>query len=394
MKGIVGRKGFLIIFLLLFLPAMTGTSRAGEMIRAEGVAAIVGGNAVSARAKAIDDALRKAVEQAVGTIISSGTMTRNYTLVHDKILAKTAGFIERYTIVSEDREGDLYRVTIQAEVGRTNLMDDLSALGLLHALKEKPKVMVIIDEKMGLMYGAEAAERVGLAESAIMEKLINAGFNVVDPSTVRANISRDRELRMLEGDARASAAEGLKYEAQVVITGKAFSKNAGNVRGSGMLSIQATIQARVIRTDTAKVIASRNASAAQVHIDELRGGALAIKEASETLADDLIADITKQWSGEVYGSSQEITVMISGLKSYNHLAAIKRVLENEIQGVKAVNQRSFTGGVAELSLDYGGKSEHVAEELANRKFPGFRLDPTNVTPNRVDLKSVPEKKSR
>ncbi|HYA32172.1 MAG TPA: hypothetical protein VED67_05370, partial [Thermodesulfovibrionales bacterium] len=121
------------------------------------------------------------------------------------------------------------------------------------------------------------------------------------------------------------------------------------------------------------------------------GGALAIKEASEKLADDLMQDIIKQWSGEVYGRSQEITVMISGLTSYNHLAVIKKFLEKETQGVKAVHQRSFTGGVAELSLDYGGKSSNIADELANRRFPGFRLEPTNVTPNRIDVKSLPER---
>lgn len=382
-------SGWILALVICF---HTADARAGELITADGMAAVIGGNTVIARDKAIDDALRKAVEQAVGTVISSDTMTENYKVIHDKIIAQTAGYIERYTVVSEGSQGDVYRVTIQAEVGKANLMDDLRALGLLHALKEKPKVMVIIDEKVGGMYGTTGWEGVGQAESTIMEKFIAAGFNVVDPATVKANITRDKALRMLEGDAAASAAEGLKYGAQIVITGKAFAKNAGGtLYGTKMQSLQATLQARVVRTDTAKVISSRSATGAQVHIDELQGGALAIKEAGEKLADDLMQDIIKQWSGEVYGRSQEITVMISGLTSYNHLAAIKKFLEKETQGVKAVHQRSFTGGVAELSLDYGGKSGNIADELANRRFPGFRLEPTNVTPNRIDVKSLPER---
>ena len=39
-------------------------------------------------------------------------------------------------------------------------------------------------------------------------------------------------------------------------------------------------------------------------------------------------------------------------------------------------------------LDYGGKSSNIADELANRKFIGFRLEPLNVTPNRLDVKAV------
>ncbi len=383
-------KGLLLsIVILITTVAYIFPVHAGEFIITEGVAAIIGGNTAVARDKAIDDALRKAVEQAVGTVISSDTMSENYKVIHDKIIAQTAGYVERYKILSEQPEGDLFRIRIQAEIGRANLMNDLRALGLLHVLKEKPKVMVLIDEKVGGLYGTTAWENVGQAESTIMEKLLNSGFNVVDSQTVRANITRDKALRMLEGDNRAAAAEGLKYGAQVVITGKAFSKNAGGrLYGTRMQSIQATLQARVVRTDTGKVISSRSATGTQAHIDELQGGALAIKEASTKLSDDLIRDIVRQWSGEVYGRSQEITLMISGLVSYRHLSAIKRFLQKETQGVREVHQKSYTGGVAELLLDYGGKSSNIADNLATRQFTGFRLEPTNITPNRVDVKVI------
>ena len=91
---------------------------------------------------------------------------------------------------------------------------------------------------------------------------------------------------------------------------------------------------------------------------------------------------------KVYGRSQEIQLSITGLVSYSHLSAIKNFLEKVMQGIKAVHQRSFTGGVAELMVDYGGKSSNIADELANRKFSGFRLEPTNVTPNRIDIKAI------
>jgi hypothetical protein len=80
--------------------------------------------------------------------------------------------------------------------------------------------------------------------------------------------------------------------------------------------------------------------------------------------------------------------MISGLVSYRHLAAVKKFLESDLQGVKAVHQRNFTQGTAELSLDYAGKSGIIADELANKQFTGFRLEPTNVTPNRLDVRAI------
>lgn len=363
-----------------------------EMITAEGVVAITGENMAIFREKAIDDALRRAVEQAVGTMISSDTMTNNFAVVHDKILAQTSGYVKNYQITKEERVGQEFRVTVMADIGRDNLQRSLEALGLLHVLKEKPKVMVIIEEKVGGLFGTTAWEDVGQAESTIMERLIAAGFNVVDPAQVRANIPRDKALRLLEGDPKAAAAAGLQYGAQIVITGRSFSKNAGGkLLGTQMQSIQATLQARVIRSDDGRVISSRSEQGTRAHIDEMQGGVLAIKEASEKLSDTLMSDILGSWKKEVYGRAQEITLVISGLVSYRHLSAIKKFLETDLQGVKAVHQRSFTQGIAELLLDYGGKTSFVADELASKRFTGFRLEPTNVTPNRVDAQAIIER---
>lgn len=385
--GVRGALGSLILLWIGLAPVAFA-----EMITAEGVVAVTGENMAIAREKAIDDALRRAVEQAVGTLVSSDTMTSNFQLVHDKILAQTSGYVKNYQIIKEGRVGQEFRVTVMADVGRENLQRTLEALGLLHELKEKPKVMVVIEEKVGGLFGTTAWENVGQAESTMMERLMAAGFNVVDPAMVRANIPRDKALRLLEGDPKAAAATGLQYGAQVVITGRAFSKNAGaKLLGTQMQSIQATLQARVVRSDDGRVISSRSEQGTKAHIDEMQGGALAIKEASEKLADALINDILASWKKEVYGRSQEITLVISGLVSYRHLSAVKKFLESDLQGVKAVHQRSFTQGTAELSLDYGGKTSFVADELANKQFTGFRLEPTNVTPNRLDVRAVVEK---
>src|SRR4030043_2154041 len=110
------------IVMLGFFPSIIS---AGEVTIAEGVAVIVGNNIPGARDKALDDALRKAVEQAVGTIVSSDTMAENFKVIHDKILAQTTGYVERYKILSEMQDGELYKVKVQAEVGKDNRKNGL-----------------------------------------------------------------------------------------------------------------------------------------------------------------------------------------------------------------------------------------------------------------------------
>jgi hypothetical protein len=253
----------------------------------------------------------------------------------------------------------------------------------------KPKVMVVIEEKVAGIFGTTGWETVGQAESTLAEKFLSAGFAVVDPQTVRRNIPRDKALRLLEGDEKAAALAGLQFGAQVVVTGQAISKNAGGkLLGTNMQTLQATVQARAVWSDDARVIGTRTAQASKAHIDELQGGVLAIQEAGREVADGLIADMLKASVPAVAGGTRQIMLVVAGLVSYRHLAAIQHFLQTGLQGVKAVDLRQFAQGTAELAVDFAGQSSMIANDLANRKFPGFRLEPINVTPNRLDVQAV------
>ena len=362
-----------------------------EIIEAEGMAKVFKGNAAIAREKAIDLALRKAIEQALEAFVSSESLGQNYKLVSDQILTNSTGYVKGYDIVSEglSKDGTVYRVVISADVESQNLAQSLEGLGLLHVKKEKPKVMVIMDEKIMGVFGTTGYEEVNQAETTLLQKFSEMGFNIVDPETVKANITRDKALRILEGDDRAAAAAGLQHGAQLSVIGKALSKNAGGkLFGTQMQSIQAVVTARAIRTDDGKVIASGSEQATKAHIDEVKGGALAIQEASEKLGETLASKILDRWKKEAYGSSQEVTLVISNLVSYRHLAFVVDFLEKEVQGVKNLQQRSFNAGTAELGLDYAGKLRELAKFLAMKDFTGFRLEPTNFTQNRIDLKVI------
>jgi len=47
--------------------------------------------------------------------------------------------------------------------------------------------------------------------------------------------------------------------------------------------------------------------------------------------------------------------------------------------------------VAELALGYQEVVRSLARVIANKKFTGFRLEPTNVTANHLDLVVVLDK---
>lgn len=76
------------------LLSLSVPSRAGEplVILAEGVGDTAWGKAMG-RDAAIWDALRQAVEQALGAFIQSESIVENYQLISDNIFSKTAGYI-------------------------------------------------------------------------------------------------------------------------------------------------------------------------------------------------------------------------------------------------------------------------------------------------------------
>ncbi len=388
---------FQILLLFLLLPGSAWTQ---ETTEAEGVAAL-GSNIAVSRERALDDALRRAVEQAIGLQIAAETFSSQYRIINDTILAKSSGYVRQYRILSEGQRGGLFRVKISAQVAVGNLRNDLQSMGLLQVLAERPSLMVLLSEEVVGRFGSAAGNNnfpaltrmdMGQTEATLVESFLQNGFRVVDRDTVKANLSRKKALHILNGDNRAAAAVGLQAGAQIVIVGRAISKTAtARIRNSNLQSVQATVQARAIRSDDAAIISSHSVHRAKAHIDEMQGGALALEAAGRKLAALLITDIVSKWQEEVYGRKREVTLALSGMGSYQRLQIIKTFLQKNVQGVQAVHERFFTAGNGELMLDYSGKSSHIAAELALHQFSGFHLEANTVTPNRLDIQVVPNK---
>ncbi len=62
-----------LVLLFFFSLSPLAPGQQVQTITAEGVGVVIGGDRAIARDQAINDALRKAVEQAVGTLVSSET---------------------------------------------------------------------------------------------------------------------------------------------------------------------------------------------------------------------------------------------------------------------------------------------------------------------------------
>jgi len=377
-------------FLFLFVSSLPLMAQETKTVTAEGVAAIQGNARDIARDAAIEDAQKRAVEQAIGILIDSQTEVENYQLISDKILAQTKGYIKQYSVVGETVDGGLLRVRINAEVSLDQLTDDLTGIGILLGRMNKPRTMVLIAEQnVGQGVYAWWAEPQGqeadmsAVENAFMDRFTSKGFEFIDHEVASKDIKVTKAYRIPNLSVAQAKTLASQVDAEVVIIGKAVAKLYGEI-GSGMKSVQADLTARAVRVDTGQVIATAATHAAAVHISEITAGNDALRKAADDAADDMIAKILAVYAKET-GSTRSINITISGLNK-TQFVKFKDVLMNQVRGIKGLHERSFTGTLAKISVDSRNSAQMLSDELALKDFGTFSVEVVSSTPNSLILK--------
>jgi hypothetical protein len=359
-----------------------------QTVTSKGVATVFGEDKGLARDQAIDDALRKAVEQTLGTFIQASTLVQNNMVVEDNILSWSNGYVRSYRVIQEGSP-DLanYEVTIEAIVELANLKNDWESVQNLIQRMGNPRIMFMVEEQnIG-----ESTNRfdylsvdMNITETTLLDKFISNGFECVDPATVRQNIEQDQAMAVLQGNTQMAAALAKNLGAEVVITGKAVAKVATGINLGGMKSCQANITARVIKADVATVIATSSQHAAYPHIDEVTGGTEAIKKATNKMADELIDKITKKWKDEFYQATS-VKMVVYGFKSFDQLNNFKNTIKFLVRGVKDIYSREVKGDMAEMDVKITGNANQLARELERKDLDKFKVKITGLSMNKITL---------
>jgi len=296
-----------IIFGLVLIGILIPSYLNAGSVTARGQAAIVNNDKAMARDKAIEDALRRAVEQVVGTMVTSETKTRDFQLLEDNIYTHSKGYVESYKIVSEKVEDNVYIVDIQAEVSSGKIEGKLKAIGIAISRKGKPRVMFLIAEQNvgqetpSYWWGTTASvSDIGIVENTMINIFQKNGFTVIDRQAVSGKIKVKDAYRVasLTSDAAKSIAN--QTDAQIVIFGQAIAKSLGNQPiGTSPDSpkyptASANISVRALNTDNGEILATATGEHVYPHPSEISAGNNALKMAAEKVANQLIDGIMEE----------------------------------------------------------------------------------------------------
>jgi hypothetical protein len=102
----------------------------------------------------------------------------------------------------------------------------------------------------------------------------------------------------------------------------------------------------------------------------------------------MMEKILAVYSKEV-GGTKPVSITISGLDK-TQFVKFKDVLRNQVRGIKDVHERSFSGGVAKLSVDSKSSAQMLSDELSLKDFGTFSVEIMGSTANSLELKVTPK----
>lgn len=411
MHRILAATALASVALALALPA--GRARAAEpaTVEASGEAAITG-NRILARERALEDALRNAVEQAAGTLVSSETRVKDHQLVSDKILTRASGYVTSYEVLETRQDGQAIRVRVRAKVGLDQLADDLAAIGITLSRKGMPRLALLIAEQRideirpAAWWGAHGGGGAGagglkvdqrVAENTLIAAWQPAGFTFVDMDALAGQV---RQAGIVTADLSAEQVREIKNLSgcDVVVTGSAVATKEHDVSGmmeqvSGLLSkvtgatCTATISVRALNADNGEILAAVEASERSYDKSPLACGRDATAKATRKMAASLQEKLLGTWSKQLDAGAR-MTLKVAGVETLSVLNALMGTLKEKVRGVKDVQQRRFGGGSADLDVTVTGNPQAFASELEEQLVKGRRVEVTGLSANAIELRLV------
>ena len=235
-----------------------------QEITAEGSAAILNNNMAGARKQALRNAQRNAVEQGVGVLLDSRSISQNFEIIQDKILSSSQGFVSRYKILAEGKTSDLqsYRVKIRATVSRNLLKDRLAALRLLHKAMGQKRVMVIYhSENPHALKRTHGASRSAL--QTIRDELNRSGFRMFNEGATNKVYQQIARATGSGGEVDDLIAMALDQHADLLVRFENVAGKRGS-KGAMFSAAYSTIRISVHETTTGRQVADSIAEGKQL----------------------------------------------------------------------------------------------------------------------------------
>lgn len=333
------------------------------------------------RESALDDAKRNAVEQVVGTMIDSRSMSEMAVVKLDEIYTKSRGFVKKITVLEEGPADGAYRVRARIDVDtdpNTKLMDQLTMLMMLN----DPRIAVVILRGDNAGQGSyDAAAQSGhdaAIESAINDQLVKMGFShVVDTAHVMQLQDTPLLTRIYNGR-EGLHTDGVDHAVEYLVLGKSTrdvynvtiaDRVNGESQATGLQTARVNLTVKILNYSTGDIIGSFTVSGNGLENNQVRAAEIAAAKAGEAAAQK-VEEQFKTFAAKSVSNGVQLTVNAADYQKVEQLADELRALS----GVQSVYIRSFNDGKALIELDSTQKPHNIIRLLRERTKLGIFVE--------------------
>ena len=384
--------GFAVITLLsstvFSLSSVAGETEISEAV---GLARLYSGEEKQAKDEALRNAMKKAIEQGVGAMLTSETEVENFQLVSDRILTKSKGAIKSYRILREGSvdNGVNYEVVISAIVDDDLLNSSMEAFRLMQQLTGRKTVMVIYNPNVqgSLPLNPNNGDDFQLIKSgitALNQAFIERRFDVIDPDVLK-EVIKDTETMALSNDGdfdQAVSELAAKYGAQYYIT---FTVMASNVERGNLSEAKANIDAKMYNVGSARIInqiegnGSKKFRKTTSGMDVFENMKFAIRQATKQIRYKMVASLIERLYEYAEDGAPIMMRIYTGKAS--HQSPFMRMLK-KMKGVTGAKTVSRNRKEIYMHVYYTGtETDEFLMSLedafySNRRFKGYTLIPS------------------
>ena len=351
----------------------SGKGGDAKVIEVRGVAQITSAGSQDAFDRALAHAMRKAVEQVLGTMVHSETIVKNSSLIDDRIYSKSTGFVKSYQVLSDKNKGRTKILQVKVWVVLADVEKDAMALGMLQDRINKPYLVVLVNQiPFSLADFTSSDLNAVYVKNAVHQFFSAKEFQFVEESQLKS-VLRQRKMNLASlsksGNKSDLSKVALDAGAQVIIRA---TVNAGEQQVRSLpknwRSIRSTVSLEAIYTADATIIASSSSSQAASTIDVASAYNSSVKRAVSAASEELFSKIIQRWS-TMLSKGFEYKVLVAGI-SYEEARNIRLSISKNIEGIKGVFERSFSDDNLNLVVRFSGTpSDLVSMLLAEGKIP-------------------------
>lgn len=277
-------KYLVVSSLLVMLGSTMVVAMDDETLRVvEGVGAIVQRNQAAARAQAVHDALRKALEQVVAGLLDPLVLIESVKALEDRLYTQTLKYIRSYRVIWEypDVSQQVYRVGVEADVAIDEVIRVIQAFELIQPGEERRRLLILmVEQRLGRTQFSAFGRDGGVVAQVLRAQLQTRGFHIVslEPGSP------------WDGQDGSALTIGQQAKAGVVLVGQARVHQVHNeVAGMSLQTVQAEVQVQALTTATGEQLALERAETTVFHTDAVLGGTQALEKIAAEVAVRLVS---------------------------------------------------------------------------------------------------------